>query len=230
MYNQLYIGVNCVPFNNQKALYRQEKAMQVLLANKPDNCEIINFCYANEKMKQYEKLKTIYLTRNSQDIGNNRPLPYIKEIMDALSDLCEKQDIFGYINSDILLTKDFFDMFKDEEAFVFSRTEITNIDSVEQFNKNQYKMLWGGDTHAGADGFFFRKEWWVNNSKHFDNDFILGESEWDTAYRHLIMHLTDNYVNKRELFHVYHDAKWTTTSIGAQNNIKLWEQVKNDFA
>ena len=232
MENQkIFVGVNCVHFNNPKANHRQKMAMEVLLVNKPDNVEVVNFCYHGEQLKEYKDLNTIYLKRNSrEEMGNDRPLPYIKEIMNHLSKLSNDNDIFGYINSDILLTKEFFNHFEDEDAFVFSRIEITDIDSVRQFNDDKYKALWGGDTHAGADGFFFRKKWWEENEGKFSWDFIVGESEWDTAYRHLIAHLTNSYVYERALLHVYHDAKWSINSIGAKNNIKLWEQVRNDYA
>lgn len=233
---KVILGINCVNFKDPKANHRQGVAVDVLLANKTDNFEVIDFCYPYEKpVTLLKDIKNIFLFRNSKDeIGNQRPLPYIKEIMDSLAHLNGKEDyIFGYMNSDILLTKKFFNIFNTDkimDAYVFSRKEITEVDNVKMFNIGRYNFVWGGDKHAGADAFFFKKSWWLKNESCFSNDLILGETEWDTVYRHIIQHLTDQHLNLRELLHVYHDAKWNVNSIGGKNNVKIWEQVRNDYA
>jgi len=227
------LGINCVDFKDSKAKQRQGVAVDVLLANKTDNFEVIDFCYPNEK--PVTSFKNIFLRRNSKDeMGNQRPLPYIKEIMDSLAHLNSKEDyVFGYMNSDILLTKNFFNIFNTDkimDAYIFSRKEITDVSNAKMFNDGRYNFVWGGDKHAGADAFFFKKSWWLKNSNCFSDNLILGETEWDTVYRHIIKHLTNKYLNLRELLHVYHDAKWDINSIGGKNNIKIWEGVKCDFA
>lgn len=229
---KVIIGVNCAVMRDGKANIRQKVAIDVLLENKPSNAKVVNFCYLDERQEQYRNVPTVYLKRNSKDeIGNTRPLPYIKEIFNALasSEVCPEDNfILGYINSDILLTKDFFDILhSDAEAFMFGRTEITEVWSVSDFNKERYKPVWGGDSHPGVDGFFFDKDWWVENSHLFHDDLILGETEWDTVYRHIVTNNATDYVYERELLHVYHDAKWSTSSPGAVNNIKIWEQVRD---
>jgi len=227
---KVIIGINAIDFKNPKANHRQKIAIDVLLENKPDNIEVVNFCFADDIIPDYcNELFTQYLNRNSkEEIGNQRPLPYIKEIFDALS-VIKDAYIFGYMNSDILLTKDFFRYFEeDADAYVFSRKEITDVDSVKYFNDKRYKFVWGGDTHAGADAFFFRREFWIEHRDLFHSDLILGETEWDTVYRHMILRKADKYTHERALLHVYHDAKWNVNSIGGKNNTKIWEYVRDN--
>jgi len=64
---KIIVGINCVPFNAPKPLHRQKVAVDVLLANKPDNVEVINFCYPNEEMPEFSHLRTIHLKRNSKE-------------------------------------------------------------------------------------------------------------------------------------------------------------------
>lgn len=162
---------------------------------------------------------------SSKTISNTRRLPYIKEILE----LCSKIDcdIFGYINSDILVDENVYqNLFEDKDAFIFSRSDIAEV-SVEDFLSGKSKVIYGGDKHIGADGFFFKKEWWLNNRQKFPDNLIIGSTEWDTCYRHIIKKLTTNFVESRSLYHVYHNQTWTTTSPSALNNIAIWNEIKN---
>jgi len=166
------------------------------------------------------------LKRDSvKTISNTRRLPYIKEILE----LCSKIDcdIFGYINSDILVDENVYqNLFEDKDAFIFSRSDIGEV-SVEDFLAGKSKVIYGGDKHIGADGFFFNKEWWLKNRQRFPSGLIIGSTEWDTCYRYIIKKLTANFVESRSLYHVYHNQTWTTTSPSALNNIAIWNEIKN---
>lgn len=162
---------------------------------------------------------------SSITIHNNKRLPYVKEIFNY----CSKIDckIFGYINSDILMNNEVYKALNENyDAFLFSRYEIAEVNPSD-FMEGKIKIIYGGDTHCGLDGFFFNNEWWIKNQASFPDDLILGESEWDTCYRIIIKKLTKRYLEKRTLYHVYHKQRWALESMGALNNNCIYQKIKN---
>jgi len=223
------IAFNYVEFKDKAKKSRQDVALSVL---KKAPSWVFPVCFGFENGSRYPEQLGFYtfnmLRRNAMtEIGNDRELPYIYEIMDLAATIeCDK---IGYVNSDILLKDDFYNCVKaDFDAFIFSRYDIVDVNS-DRFLNNDFRVIYGGDTHAGADGFFFKREWWKENRNKFPDNLIIGETEWDTCYRKLIKKNCYNYIEKRLLYHVYHDQKWNLTSNGAKNNIKIWEAVRRDI-
>jgi len=198
----------------------------MILKQSPDWVFPVAFGFAGEP--EDNSLPSLHnlnvLKRNSKvEIDNDRPLPYIKEILDAASQIdCGK---LGYINSDIMIGPEFYDTIQeDADAYIFSRSDVAEIGS-NDFMAGIRNVIYGGDQHIGADGFFFDRQWWIENRDKFPDDLIIGETEWDTCYRQLIARYSDHYIEKRVLYHVYHDAKWTLTSPGAVNNIRILKEI-----
>jgi hypothetical protein len=220
--DRVVIGFNFAEFSDVRKRNRQQVAIEVL-ENLPDNFYPIAFDFIkSESIFNFNINKLNILKRNSlNEIGNDRNLPYVKEILNYLNKIdCDK---FGIINSDILLNHKFIKLIeKDFDAFILPRYDISEVSS-SKFINNDFNVIYGGDGHIGADGFFFKKKWWDDNSHLFPQDLILGETEWDTSYRYIIKNNCDNYIEERSVYHVYHDAKWTLNSKGAKNNIKIWE-------
>lgn len=226
--NTAVIAINYSPFRDIKKANRQHIAMEVI-SEAPEWVYPIALGLDDSvhEAERYGIRSFNILKRNSKvEIGNNRDLPYIKEIMDIVSRIdCGK---IGYINSDILVGNEFYEaLARDFDAYIFSRSDIAETCS-KKFLKRDFKVIYGGDQHIGADGFFFKKEWWLNNRNYFPDDLIIGETEWDTCYRKIIKNIASNYLEKRVLYHVYHDAKWNLTSPGAINNIKIWRDIEKD--
>ncbi|HUV84583.1 MAG TPA: hypothetical protein VMV86_02690 [Methanosarcinales archaeon] len=221
----LAVAVNYTDFKNPLQKLRQKTAIEVLDANKPDDCRLVAFSFPDEDVSGLPTAVLTHrtLTRDSSElIGNNRRLPYISQILDKASIYCDRY--FGFVNSDILLTKEFFNVFDTEyDAYIFYRTEIAEV-TTSQFLKGDIQPIYGGDSHEGCDAFFFNKGFWLSNRTKFNRNLIVGETEWDTFYRYMIAANTDHYYVGRDLYHVYHDAKWDTKSKGAQNNAKIWEE------
>jgi hypothetical protein len=174
------------------------------------------------------KIKSLNSVKTSFKTIGARKLPYIKEILNQVSALnCEK---FGYINSDVFLSEFAYDILQkqDKDAYIFSRSDIEPITAKDFFNLN-FKVVSNGDKHAGADGFFFKKEWWCKNKDSFPDNLIVGATEWDTCYRFIIKHISNNYYEGRNLYHVQHKPSWDTISPEAINNIKIWQSIKKAF-
>ena len=220
------IAVNYCNFSNEKKQKLQDVALSISLGNKPNNVHFYAFDYV-KNVKNNTDNKSAYninyvLKRSSKEtIGNNRDLPYIKEILDCCYKV--KGDVFGYINSDIILTKDFYKEFNElRDAYFYSRYDISVV-SKESFENKDYKIF--NQTHPGADAFFFSRNWWGKNNKKINNDLIMGECEWDFYYMKFIKEYIPNYLSKRNLFHVYHDTIWNIDSVGGKNNRNINRQL-----
>ena len=219
---KIIIAINYVNYEDKHKWQLQDTALSVLVDNAPKDCEIISFNYDDE-FAYVPLFRLSLLTRDSKkEIGNDRRLPYIKEILDKCSEMdC---DIFGYMNSDILVNKDFFSVLeKDHDAFVFYKKDIEKISRYE-FNNNDIKVV--EENPHGVDAVFFRKDWWKLNKQSFSDQLILGNSEWDTCYNSIIQKICRNYILSRTLYHVQHDRKWSIDSRGSINNTLVWHQVK----
>jgi len=87
----------------------------------------------------------------------------IKEVFNVLSNM--PSDVFGYMNSDILVKKDFFSVFKkDIDAYIFYKKDIECL-TAEDFLNNNIKIT--DEFPAGVDAFFFKRSWWIANKYFF---------------------------------------------------------------
>jgi hypothetical protein len=225
---KIVLVVNWVDFKDSKKKKNQEIAMSVLETNVPQNVSLYSFNFEGETVKLSNRFSVLYnLKRDSaKEIGNIRRLPYVKEIFDKASIIpC---DIFGYINSDILLTNNFFDIFKeDHDVYIFGRYEI---DKLVDFNKGKFRTIKNPyvefGEHPGFDAIFFNTKWWMKNGNNFHNDFIMGEPYWDMYYFKKSKDCTTNILNKRALYHVFHEVIWNVNSNGLKNNENLIRRIK----
>lgn len=223
----IVVGFSYVDYKDRRRKIAQDNAIEVL-SQCPSHVVPVSFAFKRSDPHKY--LSNLNITQlsilnrdSSVTINNTRQLPYIKEMLNY----CSKIDcrVFGYINSDILMPDDAYSLLNmDFDAYVFSRSDIKEIspDDFRSSTKN-IEVIYGGNTHAGADGFFFKKSWWECNKDRFHNDLVLGETEWDTCYRTVIKKSGARYIEARVLYHVYHDAKWDINSPGGINNLKIYE-------
>lgn len=226
----MIVAFNPVFYENKKRDILQENALRVLKMA-PQGIFPISFGFKGDPIHPLaEELNfdnfNVLKRDSSVIIHNNRRLPYIKELLNY----CSKIDckVFGYINSDILMNNEVYKALNENfDAFILSRYDIAEV-SPSDFMKGKIKVLFGGDKHCGADGFFFNREWWIKNQKHFPEDLILGESEWDTCYRIIIKKLTHGHLEKRALYHVFHNQRWEIDSMGALNNTCIYTKLKKE--
>jgi len=217
---KIAICVNYANYQDDNKLRWQRNALEVLALNAPSSVDLCVINFKEDKVEvpaRFEVVRRIH--RNSKkSLNNTRPLPYIKDLLNVcVSRPC---DIFGYLNSDILVKPDFFDRFDKRKigAFLFSRFDISDI-CVADFQDNREKVIWDG--HPGFDGIFFRKDWWQKYRTGFDPGMILGEPEWDFYYCNQIKQRTRRYFAERVLYHVFHPTIWTLDSPGAEMNRRI---------
>ena len=219
------LAINYVDYQDPEKKSRQEVALSVLQKIVPKNVSVLNLCYPDQDFTlPIPTLKT--LSRDSQqEIGNNRRMPYIKEILDKVA--LEDCDVFGYMNSDILLDRSFFDIFDPRyDAYVCYKKDIKPI-TVDNFLTGKIEVV--EERPYGVDAVFFRTEWWKSSGSRFSEECIVGESEWDTIYNSIIQGCGANYFIGRVLHHVIHERVWTIDSRGAINNKLIWDRVKSVY-
>ena len=218
---RIVLAINYVNYSDVKKKNWQKIAMDVMVKNSPSNVQLVTFNYKDDEVNVPQQFRVFkMLERNSQKtIGNTRPLPYVKDIFDFASQM--NCDVFGYLNSDIMVHKEFFDVFdnyKKIDSYLFNRIDIADV-SVATFNSKNFHIVW--KDHPGFDGIFFRRKWWLINRKRFNDGLIVGEPEWDYYYNKVIRQSTGQIIKKRKLHHVYHNTIWNLTSNGAVNNRKI---------
>ena len=212
-------SINYVNYADSRKTNLQRVATEVMSERDAPNVRWVSLNYIGEKADVPPSFEVHnVLKRNSkQTIRNDRELPYVKDIFDC----CSKMDCkyFGYLNSDILLPEDFFDVFDEEKnAYMFRRKDITSV-TKNTFAEKKFRVL--SENHLGVDGIFFEREWWIKNRNQFSDDLILGEPEWDLYYERKIKSTTKDYIIERNIFHVFHETTWTLKSPGAKNNRKI---------
>jgi len=207
---KILVAINYVDYSDPLKKRLQEDAIRTMI--KRDGIMYVSFNFESDQVilpEHFVVFKT--LTRDSsKTIDNDRRLPYVKEILDKASEI--DSDIFGYMNSDVLLRDDFFDVFKDElDVYMFSRYDIDSI--------NSFKIV--GQDHPGFDAVFFKKQWWMDNASCFNANLILGEPAWDDYYCKTVKRYAEKSLIQRRLYHVYHPTIWNVTSNGSKNNINI---------
>jgi len=228
---KIILAINYVDYSDASNYSRkqcQEIALFVLNLNKPDNVKVVSFNYPDENVKIPPSFMISKSLKRDpvKDFKAERRLPYIKEIFNSCAEMdC---DIFGFINSDILIPIGFFDIFKEnKDVYLFNRIDIGETVGHHKFNDKHFRIIW--DKHPGCDAFFFNKEWWLNNRDNFSNDLIIGEPTWDSYYMAIVPHLTNNYVLKRDVYHTWHEPKWNDKTIGGKHNLDIWNGLKKEL-
>ena len=224
---KILVAINYVDYDNEYKRQSQQTALTVLAKNRPKNVNLISINFSDEIVNVPPAFNVLPMLKedSQKKLGNNRRLPYIREILDLCSSMpC---DFFGYMNSDILIKGDFYDIFsKDNDAYVFYKRDIEPL-TAQDFINNKIKVV--SEDPCGQDAFFFRKKWWLANRGNFSSELVYGESEWDTCFNTVIQNIAKNYVLSRSLYHINHDRVWTIDSRGAINNKLIWDGVRTKY-
>lgn|GEM_PF-3201656 len=221
---KLAIAINYVDYTNADKKERQNVAISVLVKNRPKNSILASFNFPEDQVDVPPVFSVFKMLQGDaqKDLGNNRRMPYVREILDLCSGL--NCDVFGYMNSDILLSKDFFSVFKHpHDAFVFLKKDIEKVGLTDFLNGN-IKIV--NENPYGVDAVFFNTKWWKSHRGLFPSKIVLGETEWDTCYNATIQKDCQNYALERSLYHPYHDRIWTIDSRAAIHNALIWDAVR----
>ena len=222
----LTLGIN---YHQSNDLKRQEVFSDAIKLFRDFKEKVVSFNFENEELYSIPIEQRNVLKRSSIDnYGGSKKVPYIKDILNELAK--EETEYIGYVNSDIFIRHDFFeDLMKGLkfQCYMFKRFNITTVNYVN-FLENKFNYILGSPKHEGIDCFIFERTWWLENEGLFPDDFFIGETHWDLAYKYVIENSGSTYLNMHNIWHVYHDQTWNYRTKLALNNIRLYEELTGE--
>jgi len=157
------------------------------------------------------------------ELGDNRVLPFIHDIIESGIKECQKNDILLLTNSDICLTPEVPTIVRAKLAkypCCFSRRiDVQNADQPKSL-----RMIAGIEPHPGTDLFAFRTSWWDRRKKDFP-DLLAACEGWDFVFRHIM--LWDNPKAQIEppiIYHELHRAYWYRGDVIKSNPGQLYNR------
>lgn len=149
-------------------------------------------------------------------IGDHRPLPYLRDMLDYAASFALPEDIIMLTNDDICFVPGAEDKILAEFAsganscYGWRRNFLFPL-------KHQLKDIRTGIEDGGVDLIAFRRDIWRQHRESFP-DFILGCEAWDYVYRLLIPELNGGRPGLHDLiYHEFHDPVWRRDKIRATN-------------
>ena len=170
-----------------------------------------------EEYIEHEKFKppgAYMLKRDSfSEIGGDRHLPFIKEILDqTLVRSLEPEQWIGFLNSDVIVTDALFEALNTENHIVLP--VVTDIDHIDHLETGPFHKRPGDpDNPMCCDGVFMRAGIWTDNRDKIP-DYVLGECYWDAGYlRHFGKMPKAVILDNGECLHVKHKGGWDTGNV-----------------
>jgi len=227
--SNLTLGINYYEPNQKERRFILDEATKLF-----HGCEeqVISYNFEDDPTYSIPLEQRKVLKRSSVDkIGGSKKVPYVKDILNEVAK--ENSEYIGYVNSDIHVSSNFFgELLKDKmlkfDCYMLKRFNITSTEA-SNFLLCKYKHILGNPKHSGIDCFIFRKEWWLKNRDKFPDDFLVGETHWDLAYKYVVMNCENTtYYESHHIWHVYHDQTWDYKTPMALHNIRLYENLTGE--
>ena len=168
------------------------------------------------------------LPRTSADVGDDKPVPYIKDLFDLGAAMAQEEDIIVYANRDICLTQDAAE--KIRESVAGSNGICCAI------RRNIYRPLQPGKIYKtvlncwpdnGIDLFAVTPKWWREHREKIP-DLLIGREAWDAVFRWMAADElpagSTAFLMDDVIYHEFHDSMWIkerTTNKGQLHNREL---------
>jgi len=234
MNNIIYLAVNWVdyPRGSQRSHLQNIAAQSWLKINELHPNVVFVAIGEQKDLKTAPEFmqKAAPLHRSSSDVINdNKRLPFLRDILRRLVEYPDKtspSDWYGYLNSDIILKRNFMNLFNNLDAAGFTSIicradEINIVSTLEEAHKAQLFTL----ELSGRDLFMFK---YHGASKLLSQlpDYLIGKPAWDLdAYRILMKEtkMHDDIDSAALTIHMDHERTWRSNeSIGSRYNQILY--------
>lgn len=220
---KLRIVISWAPYPvGSPRLHQQREAFKRLAGMAPDWCEVVLARHRGEPLPLVpvprSGLLEVVLLRDASSITRGRRLPFLKDVLRIATEDLDGTSWGGLLNSDIVVTQAFFDMFarlSEYDLVICHRTDILHLDTdPRQGRKVNQKTC--------TDGVFLRGDAW---RRHADEvpDYILGEPYWDTGliFWSKMAKVPTFHMGNHEILHERHGRYWSYKSPGCQYNSSL---------
>jgi len=153
-------------------------------------------------------------TRDATAVGDTRPLPFIKDVIEhgyQNASALDENALILLTNTDTCLTPGFAHTLQrlEGEAYYSHRRDFARLDRPLAHNEIE-----NGHWYPGSDLFVFTPRWWEAHREEMP-DMILGAEGWDKILRELIK-LTGGGEIHGCCYHERHESKWERA--GAREN------------
>lgn len=150
--------------------------------------------------------------RSSRDIGDNRDLPFVKDVINFACDKIGSNDWTILTNTDSCLVTETPDVLKElvykGNCFYSSRIDV---DTTE--NPLSRQQIASHIAYVGTDLFVFRKSWWLRVRANFP-DLLMGYEGWDFVMSKMMEDDNDHAaILPPVVYHKRHTPFWTTQLI-----------------
>ncbi len=170
---------------------------------------------------------TVRLSRDAEsDIGHNRPLPFLLDMLDNAYEHCSLSGIIIYSNIDCIISENFYKNIETSKRdyIEFYRQDINGIPSKyeDAFTLGKAHILHGVDAFAISARFYAK-------IRHMIPDLVIGEPYWDAVISGLMKEHTNVSQNTTDLFHIRHETTWDMNELncGGQHNRECLDDLFN---
>lgn len=152
------------------------------------------------------------LFRSSRNIGDRKPVPFIKDIVNKAADISSDDDLIVLTNRDtcfsIGLTDALISELNHAPAIAAHRYDFHHRLN-EIYSPNQTAL---GNWYCGVDLFAFTRRWWLRHRDEFP-DMLLSYESWDLVLRQLICMRKGVEWHFPIIFHEVHSAFWSSPGV-----------------
>ena len=224
----LNVAVSWAPYpEGSPRAAQQRQAFTRLAEIAPSWCSVTLTVQAREKAPVVPVpaggLQVVVLPRDASSVAGGRRLPFFRDMLDVAVAGLPPDGWGGILNSDIVVTQEFFDLFerlnRDMRVVICHRTDVRHLDT----DPGQGQKV---NQRTCTDGVFVRPDMWAKHRLELP-DYILGEPLWDTGFIFWtkLRKLPTFHMGNHELLHVRHGRFWSYRSPGSQYNSNLGKKL-----
>lgn len=217
----LYHAANNYRSDNERDRERMDRAQQTWAMMISVNSDRVRPAYS----RQYQ--------RTAKDLGDQRAIPFVKDVIEVGIKKCSKHDAVMLTNADSSLcqeTPDFvFDALFRWGCCFSSRMDM---DKPHRGWLHHRDIVERGQPFVGVDLVAFTREWWLSNEDRYP-DMLMGFSGWDWIFKY---HIGVDREIPTVVWHEFHGVPlWHMqyyTSAGQQYNRRLameWVKSRPDY-
>lgn len=144
------------------------------------------------------------LPRNATDIGEQVPLPYIRDLIEQ--GLANGEDFVAIANADISFTPGLtglmFEELSRHGATWAHRWDFSRVTQMARSEAQIRRARW----YPGCDFFAMTRGWWKSHGSTFP-DMVLGREAWDLTLRHVMRRSGADEIHLA-IYHERHESPW----------------------
>lgn len=193
--------------SNDNLRHRTRMCLDSIKAAKTDDVILLG-CVSDPTI-EVEGWETVLLDRDARDIGDERDLAFLKDMIEIARDRVTSADYILYTNLDVICTPRIYERLLKHtgETIEYHRRDIQPVEKYQSAFTEQYEIR---DT--GVDGFAITPQKW-NDLREYLPDVIIGEPHWDTILSGILKTHFSREKNTKDLYHTNHGQGWDTSNL-----------------